>query len=151
MYAAIVNDDDATMTNIKELIEAIRADQTAMKTTVDKFQFNSAKDVKATLDSERVTTDNSSRVASRSFGFATPANVTAAITAIETAITNKAVTPVTDLSGTNAKIDAVKEVVDDIPTTAPDNASITAIKTKVDANLDATVSSQSNYNRIGGS
>ena len=141
LYKAIVNDSDATMQNIKEMIEAIMA-------KTDKLGFSSANDVKATLDGEQVVTNAASRTASKSTGFATPANITALQTAITTAIANKAVTPATDLSGTNAKIDAVKEVVDDIPTTAPDNASITAIKTKVDANLNDTITSRASGNRV---
>ena len=86
----------------------------AIKTVADKFNFNGNDDVKSTLDGESVTTDAASRTASRSTGFATPADITSAKEEIETAITNKPVTPVTDLSGVNTKLDANKTAIDGV-------------------------------------
>ena len=94
IYNETVADDDNTMTNLAEKVDAIKTDTTAIKTTTDKIGFNGSNDVKVTLDGEEVVTNAASRTASKATGFATPADITAARTAITTAITNKAVTPV---------------------------------------------------------
>ena len=111
------------------------------KAILDKFRFT-GNDVRATLDGEEVTTNAASRTASKATGFATPANVTAATTEIKTAITNKAVTPVTDLSGVNTKLDANKTAIDGVKTVVDGNSTklttnktaIDGVKTVVDSN-----------------
>ena len=216
------SDDDVKATLDSEIVDSninlnpMQADVTAIKTKTDKLQFTTDNDVKSTLDGEEVTTDSASRTASKATGFATasdiptpptvaqirsemeknsgflkrirdrvnplrydntshvessvqdvkgssvrsindfkatgfatPQNVTDAKDSIETAISNKAVTPATDLTGiarttdvTSAKtaieteINANETKIDSVKTVADD------IKSTVDTNLDATVSSR---------
>jgi len=98
------------------------------KTILDKFRFTS-NDVKATLDGEKVVTDDASRLASKATGFATPTNVTDARDNVKTAITAAQNSINTNVDANETKIDEVKTVVDAIPTTAPATpANVTAAK-----------------------
>lgn len=63
---------------------------------------------------------------------ATPANITTAQGVITDAIAAKAVTPVTDLTATNSKIDAAKTSADLANRVAPDNAGIATLKALVE-------------------
>ena len=127
------DDDEGTTTSLKAILDEILSDlltieqqllldtvdsnDTALKrlkdskTILDKFRFTS-NDVKATLDGEKVVTDDASRTASKATGFATPANVTDARDNVKTAITAAHTT-------TDGKVDDVKTVVDGLPTTEP--------------------------------
>ena len=107
-----------TAAEIRTELEGTGTKLTSAKATLDKFAFSSSNDVKATLDGEAVTTDADSRTASKSTGFATPANLLAAQAALRSQI-----------DANETKIDAIKTVAD-------------STKSKVDTNLDATVSSR---------
>ena len=79
----------------------------AANTILDKLNFNSNDDIKATLDGEEVTTDSTSRIASKATGYATPADVTTARDVISNSITSAR-------DVINTKVDTVKTVADDI-------------------------------------
>ena len=138
------DDDEGTETSLKETLKVIISDIDTLekqllldtvdsndtllkrikdsKTILNKLHFT-GDDVKATLDGEKVTTDDASRTASKATGFSTPANIDTAETNIKTAITaahtitdGKVDTAITNIGNARTDISVVDTVVDDIKT-----------------------------------